>query len=95
MGSVRVWLAILVSGTALLAFLAWRWYEAHVRYCKDSPEVAAGGDALSCMEPPHWMAFNLALGFLALVELTLVVATTFTIAHIRRRRREALRAVRN
>lgn len=87
MGSTRIWIAALFAGTALLVFLAWRWYETHVDYCKDSPEVAAGGDALSCMEPQHWMAFNVVLGFLALVEITLVVATAFMVVRLRRRRR--------
>lgn len=89
MRSVRLWLGVFVAGTAVVAFLTWRWYEHHVSYCRDSPEVAAGGDALSCMEPQHWMAFNVALAFLALVELSLLAAVVVSVLRARGRDRPA------
>jgi hypothetical protein len=58
--------AIFGVGTAILALLAYREYQYHVDYCRDSPEVRAGGDELSCLEPYNWFAIHLeALVFLA------------------------------
>jgi hypothetical protein len=68
---VRLALAIFGVGTVLLAFVAYREYGSLVDYCSDSPEVAAGGDKFSCLEPQHWFAIQLELLVLVLAELVL------------------------
>jgi hypothetical protein len=69
---IRLAMAIFGVGTAILAFLAYRLYQSQVDYCNGSPEVEAGGDNLSCLEPQHWFAFGLALLVLLAAELGLV-----------------------
>jgi uncharacterized membrane protein YedE/YeeE len=84
---VRLGMAIFVLGTAILAFLAYREYQYHVDSCKDSPEVAAGGDKLSCLEPYNWFAIHLGVFALLLAELglaTLLAAGLFR--RLKRRR---------
>jgi hypothetical protein len=70
---VRVALAIFGAGSALLALLTYRRYQSLVDYCSDSPEVASGGDKLSCPEPGTWFAINLELLVLLVAELGLAV----------------------
>lgn len=70
---LRLAMPIVGVGTAILAFLAYRLYQSQVDYCKDSPEVSAGGDKFSCLEPQHWFANALAVSFLLLMELGLAI----------------------
>jgi hypothetical protein len=70
---MRLAMAVFGVGTAILAFLAYRLYQSQVDYCKDSPEVSAGGDKFSCLEPQHWFANALAVSFLLLMELGLAI----------------------
>jgi hypothetical protein len=88
--SVRFALAIFVAGTTLLAFLAYRWYRSHVEYCEDSPEVGAGGDALSCLEPQHWFAFDVGLAVLLLLEIGLVILVGAALVHRRHKLRRTV-----
>jgi hypothetical protein len=81
--SVRLALAIFVAGTTILAFLAYRWYQSHVDYCEGSPEVVAGGDALSCLEPQHWFALQAVFAVLLLLEVALVVVVGAALVHRR------------
>jgi len=77
---MRLDVAIFAAGSATLVFLAYRLYLSEVHYCKDSPEVSAGGDNLSCIEPGNWFANALAAAFFLLVELglaTMVVSGFF------------------
>jgi hypothetical protein len=83
MPSIRLALTIFVGGTVLLTLLAYRWYESMVEYCEGSPEVAAGGDSLSCREPQHWFADGVLFGGLALLELGLVVVVGVAVVHAR------------
>jgi hypothetical protein len=83
MPSVRLALAIFAGGTVVLAFLAYRLYESMVEYCEGSPEVAAGGDRFSCLEPQHWFADAVFFGLLALLELALVVVVGAAVVHAR------------
>ena len=71
--SVRVASAIWIAGTALLLLLAVMEYRRLVDYCEGSPEVAAGGDALSCLEPQHWFSEAVIGGGLVLLEIALLV----------------------
>ena len=68
---VRIALAVFGAGTVLLAFVAYREYQSLVEYCSDSPEVAAGGDKLSCLEPYNWFAIQLEVLVLLVAELGL------------------------
>jgi hypothetical protein len=68
---VRIALAIFAIGSTLLAFLTYRRYQSLVDYCSDSPEVASGGDKLSCLEPGNWFAIQLELLVLLVAELGL------------------------
>jgi hypothetical protein len=70
---VRIALVIFAIGSALLAFLTYRRYQSLVDYCSDSPEVASGGDKLSCLEPGNWFAIQLELLVLLVAELGLAV----------------------
>jgi hypothetical protein len=85
---IRIAIAIFGVGTAILAFLAYRLYQSQVDYCKDSPEVSAGGDKFSCLEPQHWFANALALSFFLLIELGL--ATTLAVGFVRWRKQRRL-----
>ena len=78
---IHLVLAIFVTGTATLWYLAHREYQSLVEYCKGSPEVAAGGDKFSCLEPGNWFAHNLALAFLLLIELGLTVMLASGFVH--------------
>jgi hypothetical protein len=83
MPSVRLALPLFVGGTGLLAVLAQRAYASMVDYCEGSPEVAAGGDELSCLEPQHWFANSMIFGVLALLELSLIVVVGAAVVHAR------------
>jgi hypothetical protein len=56
-----------------LLFLAVMEYRRLADYCEGSPEVAAGGDALSCLEPQHWSSEAFIAGVLLLLEIALLV----------------------
>lgn len=84
---IRLASAIFTAGTAILAFLAYRWYESHVEYCRGSPEVERGGDQLSCLEPQHWFAFDLALLVLLIVELGLAILLASSLVRWKNQRR--------
>jgi hypothetical protein len=45
-----------VAVTTGFAFLGYREHQRLIEYCADSPEVEAGGDRLSCLEPYNWLA---------------------------------------
>jgi hypothetical protein len=83
MPSVRLALAIFVGGTVMLALLAYLEYGRLVDYCEGSPEVAAGGDSLSCLEPQHWNAEAFIFGVLGLLELALLVVVGAAVVHAR------------
>ena len=68
---MRADVLIFAAGSATLAFLGYRLYQSEVGACKDSPEVADGGDKLSCLEPGNLFANALAAAFLLLIELGL------------------------
>jgi hypothetical protein len=85
--SIRLAVAIFVVGNAILAFFAYRGYASLRDYCEGSPEVTAGGDRFSCLEPPHWFAINMALLALLLLEIALVVVVGAAVVHSRRRGR--------
>jgi hypothetical protein len=87
MPSVRLAVAIFVVGSAIVAFLAYRGYRSQVDYCEGSPEVVAGGDSLSCLEPQHWFAALVVLSVLVLVELALAVVVGAAVVHWRSKRR--------
>jgi hypothetical protein len=87
MPSIRVAAAILAAGTGLLSFLAIREYRSLVDYCEGSPEVAAGGDNLSCLEPQHWFAEAAIFGVLLLLEVALLVVLGAAVVHRRKQRR--------
>lgn len=84
---IRFATAIFVAGTAIIALLAYRSYQGHVDYCEGSPEVEAGGDKFSCLEPQHWFAFQLELLVLLLAQLGLAVMLVASFAHRRKQRR--------
>jgi hypothetical protein len=85
MPSIRLSLAIFFVGSAILAFLAYRGYRYHVDYCEGSPEVAAGGDSLSCLEPQHWSAALVMLSVVVLLEIALVVVVGAAVVYRRSR----------
>jgi hypothetical protein len=84
---LRLVMAIFGVGTAIIAFLAYRLYQSQVDYCKGSPEVSAGGDKFSCLEPQHWFANTLALSFLLLIELGLAIILAVGLVHWQKQRR--------
>jgi hypothetical protein len=84
---IRLAVPIFVVGTVVLAFLAYRLYQSQVDYCKDSPEVSAGGDKFSCLEPQHWFANALAGSFLLLMELGLTTLLTGGLVRWQKQRR--------
>jgi hypothetical protein len=85
MPSVRLALAIFVVGNAVLAVLAYRGYQSLLDYCEDSPEVAMGGDSLSCLEPQHWFTVQFALLVLLLFEIAVAVVVGAAVVRSRRR----------
>ena len=87
MPSVRLAFAIWIAGTGLLLFLGALENRRLVDYCKGSPEVAAGGDSLSCLEPQHWFSETVIAGALVLLEIALLVV--LGVALHRRRERHA------
>jgi hypothetical protein len=89
---IRRAMAIFGVGTAILAFLAYRWYQSHVDYCKGSPEVATGGGKLSCLEPQHWFAFYAANFVLLLAELAVAAILTVGLVNWGKQRRSPPRA---
>jgi hypothetical protein len=68
---MRADVVIFAAGTATLVFLGYRLYQSEVDACKDSIEVANGGDKFSCLEPGNLFADALAAAFLLLIELGL------------------------
>jgi hypothetical protein len=80
-------MAIFGVGTAILAILAYRRYQSLVDYCRDSPEVAAGGDKLSCLEPYNWFAIQLEVLVLLSAELGLATILVVGVVHWRKQRR--------
>jgi hypothetical protein len=76
-----------VAGTTLSAYLAYRGYESLVGYCEGSPEIRAGGDSLSCLEPQHWLTVTAVLLVLVLFEVALGVVVGAAVVHQRRLRR--------
>ena len=84
---MRFAIAVFGVGTALLAFLAYRLYQSEVNACKDSPEVAAGGDKYSCLEPGNLFANALAALFLVFVELCLATMVAGGLVHWWKERR--------
>lgn len=81
--STRLALALFVGGNATLAFLAYLEYRYLIDYCRDSPEVRAGGGSLSCLEPQHWFAINFELLVLLLLETALAVVVGAAIVRSR------------
>jgi hypothetical protein len=75
MPSVRLTLAIFAAGNALLGFAVYHEYRSLASYCDGSPEVAAGGDKFSCLEPQHWFSIE----FEAFVLLILWIASAVTL----------------
>jgi hypothetical protein len=88
---IRLAMAIFGVGTVVLAFLAYRLYQSQVDYCKDSPEVSAGGDKFSCLEPQHWAAFGFFLLVLLLAELGLATMVAGGLVRWQKQRRPASR----
>lgn len=83
MPSVRLASSLLIAGTAVLSFLALKEYRRLVDYCEGSPEVIAGGDRLSCLEPQHWFAETAIASALILLEISLFVVLGAAIHHRR------------
>ncbi len=84
---MRFAIAVFGIGTAVLAFLAYRLYQSEVNACKDSPEVAAGGDKYSCLEPGNLFANALAALFLVVMELGLATMVAGGLVHWWKQRR--------
>jgi hypothetical protein len=86
---VPIRLAVLIFGvgTAMLPLLAYRRYQSLVDYCRGSPEVEAGGDKLSCLEPYNWFAIQFELLVLLLAQLGLAVLLVAGLLHWWKRRR--------
>lgn len=84
---IRLAVPIFGVGTAILATLAYRLYQSQVDYCKDSPEVSAGGDKFSCLEPQHWFANALAVSFLLLIGLGLTTMVAGGLVRWQKQRR--------
>ena len=84
---IRLAVPIFGVGTGTLAYLAYRLYQSQVDYCKDSFEVADGGDKFSCLEPQHWFANAIAVAFLLLMELGLVVLVAGALVRWHKQRR--------
>ena len=87
MPSIRLAVAVFVAGTAILTVFGYRQYRSLLDYCEGSPEVTAGGDSLSCLEPPHWFAIQFVVLVALLLEIALVVVVGAAVVHRRSRRR--------
>jgi hypothetical protein len=85
--SIRLAFAIFAVGNAILAFLVYWEYRSLLDYCEGSPEVQAGGDGLSCLEPHHWFAVDAELLVLFLLECALVVVVGAAVVSRRKSRR--------
>jgi hypothetical protein len=83
MPSIRLASAILVVGNAILAFFAYREYQSLLDYCEGSPEVVAGGDRFSCLEPQHWFTVGFGLLVALLLEVALLVVVGVAVVHWR------------
>ena len=69
-------------GTALIAFLAYRWYQSQVDYCRDlGPGVDPEGGKLSCLDAGNWAAYN--AGNLVLLLAELGLATLLVVGLVR------------
>jgi hypothetical protein len=86
---IRVAVPIFGVGTAILTFLAYRRYQSLVDYCRGSPEVEAGGDKLSCLEPYNWFAIQFELLVLLLAELGLAIVLVVGLVRWQKQRRLA------
>lgn len=84
---LRLAVPIFGVGTALLTFLAYRRYQSLVDYCRDSPEVEAGGDKLSCLEPGNWFAIQFELLVLLIAELGLATLVAGGLVRWQKQRR--------
>jgi hypothetical protein len=84
---IRLAVPVFGVGTGVLAYLAYRLYQSQVDYCKDSFEVAEGGDKFSCLEPQHWFANAIAVSFLLLMELGLAVLVVGGLVRWQKQRR--------
>jgi len=87
----RLSMAAFGIGTLVLAFLAYRLHQSEVNACKDSIEVANGGDKYSCLEPGNLFANALAELFLVVMELGLAAMAAGGLIHWWKERRVALR----
>ena len=67
-----------------MVFLAYRGYESLVGYCEGSPELRAGGDKLSCLEPQHWSAVGAGSLVLVILEVSLGVLLGAAALHQRK-----------
>jgi hypothetical protein len=84
---MRVDAVIFAAGTATLVFLAYRLHQSEVNACKDSIEVANGGDKYSCLEPGNLFADAIAGAFLLLMQLGLAGLVAGGIVRWRTQRR--------
>ena len=75
----RFAIAIFCVGTPIIAFLAYRWYQSQVDYCKDFP--IENGDKLSCLDAGNVAAYN--AGNFALLLAELGLATVLAVALVR------------
>jgi hypothetical protein len=72
-------IAIFCVGTPIIAFLAYRWYQSQVDYCKDFP--TEDGDKLSCLDAGNVAAYN--AGNFALLLAELGLATILVVGLVR------------
>lgn len=85
MPSVRVAVALVVVVNAVLAFLAYWYYESLLEYCEDFPDRKLGSSGLDCLEPAHWFAVNVMLLGCVIVEIALAVVLGAAVVHRRKR----------
>ena len=76
----RFAIAIFCVGTPIIAFLAYRWYQSQVDYCKEIGD-SGSGDKLSCLDAGNTAAYNAGNFGLLLAELGL--ATILTVSLVR------------
>jgi hypothetical protein len=74
----------LLAGIGIVAFLGYRVYG--LTDCSGSPEVLAGGDRFSCLEPYNWFAINMSAVFLALFGVSFVALLVVHLVQLRRNR---------
>ena len=68
-----------VAGAVGLVLLGYLEYRRLIDYCEGSPEVEAGGDRFSCLEPYNWMAEagSVLGGVIVLIGLGILVVVAF------------------